>query len=152
MSPHADERPAADDPYRAPDSRAVVAREKAPWHERVLVVLAFLASALPFAFALLVSALQTVLSVRERPPLLIDATPSAMLMVAVLVNLVMFVAGLMLLLRRRSALWLYPAAIAAIAASALWHRDWVRGDTIWCVIGLACLAYAMLLRRRGRLR
>lgn len=68
-----------------------------------------------------------------------------------LMSVVLFVAGLALMYRHRLAIWLFGGYLVALTIANFtmgWRNDRIIGLALFCTF----LAYALVLRKRGRLR
>lgn len=139
-----------ENPYRPSECLPVETASKPPWHERLLVGLAFAFSCLPL-ISLAILSLFTLLMPKAAPFASGSGDAVERWLLSLVMGLLLFSAGLALLLRRRWAAPLfavYALALASFSAATSWQRPRIVALMLVC----ACFAYAMLLRLRGRLR
>jgi hypothetical protein len=138
-----------DNPYRPSEFVPVeTTPAKPPWHERLIVGLIFGLCCLPLGSLAILGVFSVFMS---GSPLFDDGRGGGEWLFGIAMAVLLLSAGVGLLLRRRWAVALfavYAMALASWATAIGWQTPRIVGLVLVC----ASLAYALLLRMRGRLR
>jgi hypothetical protein len=123
---------------------------KPPFRERFAVGVMFAVCTIPLLSIVIVKFMEYLPRSDEPISYRIVGPGGVDLLQPLLMSLLLFAAGIALMLRRRMAVWLFATYILVLAVTHLvmgWSTDRLIGTTIIAVF----LAYALALRKRGRL-
>jgi hypothetical protein len=139
-----------ENPYRPSNIVPVEASGKPPFRERLALGLIFAFCAFPLITTVLFYLIEEIPS-GEHTYYRIIGPGSDRVWFGILASIVLFIAGLALIYRRRLAVGLFWLSLIALTIANLvigWRNDRIIG----LVLVASFLAYALVLRKRGRLR